>query len=219
MSLVVLDPHGELGVLSRLALERDGHDVDWRAAASFEDWDSAAALYIVSTAGAVELLGSPPRRPAAPVLVFGPPRLPTEAFAAFLFGYDEYVVWPTRTAAFHARVDELLARAGGPPATGTGSPLLHLTDRAVHPEQGVVYRGEKVIQLRPRERALLRVLIARGGGAAHRRELIREVWGREVGSRSVDNCVLALRRKLEPDPARPRHLLTVWNTGYRFVGA
>ena len=48
-------------------------------------------------------------------------------------------------------------------------------------------------------------------------DLLREVWGyhAEVMSRTVDMHVAELRRKLEPDPASPRHILTVWKVGYR----
>ena len=49
-------------------------------------------------------------------------------------------------------------------------------------------------------------------------ELLAEVWGAapDVLTRTVDSHMAELRRKLEPDPAEPRHLLTVWKTGYRF---
>jgi DNA-binding response OmpR family regulator len=52
---------------------------------------------------------------------------------------------------------------------------------------------------------------------AARLELLREVWGyqAEVASRTVDIHVAELRRKLEPQPAAPRHILTVWKVGYR----
>ena len=55
---------------------------------------------------------------------------------------------------------------------------------------------------------------------ATRVELLTEVWGYGafVLSRTVDSHVAELRRKLEDDPARPRHVLTVWKSGYRFEG-
>jgi DNA-binding response OmpR family regulator len=61
-------------------------------------------------------------------------------------------------------------------------------------------------------------LVRRRGVAASRRNLLDEVWGydTDVVSRTVDTHVAELRRKLEEDPAQPRHILTVRKTGYRW---
>jgi len=80
-----------------------------------------------------------------------------------------------------------------------------------------VRRGGKLAELRPKEYALLVALLRRGGRVASRLELLREVWGyaEDVMSRTVDTHVAMLRRKLEPDPAHPRHIVTVRTFGYR----
>jgi len=80
-----------------------------------------------------------------------------------------------------------------------------------------VYRGDRAIELRPKEYALLAALLRRGGRVASRLELLREVWGyaEDVMSRTVDTHVAMLRRKLEHDPAHPRHIVTVRTFGYR----
>jgi DNA-binding response OmpR family regulator len=82
-----------------------------------------------------------------------------------------------------------------------------------------VTRGGAPVALRPREYDLLLALLDRAGGVATRDALLREVWGYERGvtSRTVDTHMAELRRKLEPDPAHPRHLLTVRKTGYRLA--
>jgi DNA-binding response OmpR family regulator len=66
---------------------------------------------------------------------------------------------------------------------------------------------------------LLSALLKRGGRVATRAELLREVWGYQesVISRTLDTHVGELRRKLEVDPANPRHILTVRKTGYRLA--
>lgn len=81
----------------------------------------------------------------------------------------------------------------------------------------LVYRGDRAIELRPKEYALLAALLRRGGRVASRLELLREVWGyaEDVMSRTVDTHVAMLRRKLEHDPAHPRHIVTVRTFGYR----
>lgn len=80
-----------------------------------------------------------------------------------------------------------------------------------------VYRAGRAIELRPKEYALLTALLRRGGRVASRLELLREVWGyaEDVMSRTVDTHVAMLRRKLEHDPAHPRHIVTVRTFGYR----
>jgi DNA-binding response OmpR family regulator len=73
------------------------------------------------------------------------------------------------------------------------------------------------VALRPKELDLLLALLQHNGRVVSRTELLREVWGYEtsVVSRTVDTHIAELRRKLEPDPTEPRHLLTVRKTGYR----
>jgi DNA-binding response OmpR family regulator len=82
----------------------------------------------------------------------------------------------------------------------------------------VVHRGDALVPLRPREFDLLMALVRRRGAAASRRNLLDEVWGydTDVVSRTVDTHVAELRRKLEANPADPRHILTVRKTGYRW---
>ncbi|HKP76947.1 MAG TPA: winged helix-turn-helix domain-containing protein, partial [Longimicrobiaceae bacterium] len=80
-----------------------------------------------------------------------------------------------------------------------------------------VTRGGEPVPLAPREFDLLVALYDRAGAVASRQELLREVWGHRAAvlTRTVDIHVAELRRKLEADPAEPRHILTVWKRGYR----
>src|SRR5688572_14412497 len=73
------------------------------------------------------------------------------------------------------------------------------------------------IHLAPKEFDLLVALLKREGAAASREELAREVWGSEVAAsgRTIDTHVCALRRKLEEDQRRPRHIRVVSKVGYR----
>ncbi len=69
------------------------------------------------------------------------------------------------------------------------------------------------------EAAMLRLFARRPGEVISRETFLREVWGRtgEIETRTVDNFVRKLRRALEPDPARPRHIVSVRAAGYKFV--
>jgi len=83
----------------------------------------------------------------------------------------------------------------------------------------IVIRNNMTIELSTRETRLLRYLFAHEGEVVGRDELLREVWGFEEPptTRSVDNYILSLRKKIEPHPSRPRHIQTVRGGGYRFT--
>jgi two-component system alkaline phosphatase synthesis response regulator PhoP len=81
----------------------------------------------------------------------------------------------------------------------------------------VVLRGGTPVELAPKEFELLVALLGARGSVVPRLELMRQVWGYSaaVVTRTVDTHVAELRRKLESDPASPRHILTVRKVGYR----
>ncbi len=82
-------------------------------------------------------------------------------------------------------------------------------------------RGAETIPLTPREGEIVRHLRARTGNVVTREEFLLEVWKyptARVETRTVDNTLAALRRRLEPDPANPRLILTVRGLGYRWGG-
>lgn len=88
-------------------------------------------------------------------------------------------------------------------------------------QAAAVRRKGKPVPLSGREYQLLRVLIERRGKVLPREQLSECAWGdrRETASgRAVDNCVLKLRKKLEPDPRKPRYIVSVYGSGYGFMG-
>ena len=80
------------------------------------------------------------------------------------------------------------------------------------------FMKDKEIKLSSREFALMKYFIQHEGEAIHRHELLNEVWGYNVTptTRTVDNYILDLRKKLEEDPAKPKHILSVRGVGYKF---
>jgi DNA-binding response OmpR family regulator len=80
-----------------------------------------------------------------------------------------------------------------------------------------VYRGGEEVSLAPLEYELLCALLDHKGAVVSRNDLMREVWDYDesVVSRTVDTHIVELRRKLETDPAHPRHILTARKAGYR----
>jgi two-component system, OmpR family, alkaline phosphatase synthesis response regulator PhoP len=156
---------------------------------------------------------------ATPVLVLTALGDEADKVRGLRVGADDYVTKPFGLMELLARVDALLRRAARPaagPPNGSHD-VAAFGDVTVCAATHAVTRGGAPVALRPKEYELLVALLRRGGAVASRHELLREVWGYDesVTSRTVDTHMAELRRKLERDPANPRHLLTVRKTGYR----
>ena len=158
-----------------------------------------------------------------PVLILTARGEEADKVLGFRIGADDYVVKPCGVLELLARVAALLRRAGRrKEETGSAAQAAQSVERfgevEVYDARRTVLRRGEPVQLTPKEFDLLLTLIRRRGAVASRSELLREVWGHraEVATRTVDIHVAELRRKLEDDPAEPRHILTVWKAGYRF---
>jgi DNA-binding response OmpR family regulator len=155
-----------------------------------------------------------------PILILTARGEETDKVRGFRIGADDYVTKPFGLLELIARVYALLRRARGT-VISQESVLpnrIVFSDVSVFPKRRVVYRGERQVDLRPKEFDLLIALLARDGNAISRKELLQEVWGYGAGtaSRTVDTHIGELRRKLEKDPSAPEHILTVRKSGYRF---
>jgi DNA-binding response OmpR family regulator len=97
--------------------------------------------------------------------------------------------------------------------------IVTFSDVVVDLRAHTVHRDGVAIALSPRGYGLLATLVTRPGEVVSRSQLLREIWGysSDVMSRTVDMHIMELRRKLEADPANPRHFHTVRKTGYRFA--
>lgn len=138
----------------------------------------------------------------------------------FESGADDYVVKPFSVRELMLRVEALLRRAAGD-APGGELPAgrLRVGDNVVDLEAYELHRDERRHGLSRTERDLLRYFLDHEGEVLDRARLLHAVWGADnfPSTRTVDMHVLKLRRKLEPRPEQPVHLLTVHGVGYRFV--
>jgi two-component system alkaline phosphatase synthesis response regulator PhoP len=132
-------------------------------------------------------------------------------------GADDYVTKPFSLRELLARVRAVLRRPGPRQRLETfafGDVRLHVRARQV-------FRAGREVRLTRKEFELLHYLVEHPGEVVTRDRLLDEVWGYEQfpTTRTVDTHVLRLRQKLERDPERPVHLLTVHGQGYRFAAS
>ena len=150
---------------------------------------------------------------STPVLILTARTEEADKVRGFRYGADDYVTKPFGVLELLARIEALLRRAQ--PASRTQT--IRFGDVEVLLDRRVVVRGGKEVALTPMEFDLLHALLKRRGALATRIELLTEVWGHSAAvlTRTVDTHIAELRRKLEHDPAKPRHILTVRKAGYR----
>ena len=131
-------------------------------------------------------------------------------------GADDYVSKPFSVTELVLRVQAVLRRSG---ATGDAAERLRIGELEIDALNLRGRRGAEEIPFTRREIEILRYLAAHAERPVSREELLNKVWGyaRDCGleTRTVDIHIAKLRRKIEPDPAEPRHLLTVRGAGYR----
>jgi two-component system KDP operon response regulator KdpE len=134
--------------------------------------------------------------------------------AALDAGADDYVTKPFGMDELLARLRAAVRRASPAP----DEPVVATADFTVDLADKRVTRDGGDVRLTPTEWQLLEVLVRNADRLVTQRQLLQEVWGPEYQTEGnyLRVYVAQLRRKLEPDPSRPRHLLTEPGMGYRF---
>jgi len=157
------------------------------------------------------------RGESAPVLILTARDAEADKVRGLRLGADDYVTKPFGVLELLARVEALLRRGR------TALPqrvVVRFGEVELDSDTRVVRRAGQAVSLSPKEFELLLTLWDRRGAVISRAELMRQVWGyqADISSRTVDTHIAELRRKLEANPARPRHILTVRKAGYRLAG-
>jgi DNA-binding response OmpR family regulator len=157
----------------------------------------------------------------APILILTAKDAPQDLVRGLEEGADDYLTKPFHLDELLARVRGLLRRrrwdgaaSGAPPPGPTA-----VGEATVHFDRFEIDTARGTIRLTTREMGLLRALIDREGEAVTRGDLLEEVWGLrpDTKTRVVDSFIVRLRRYIEPDPANPRHIISLRGHGYRLV--
>lgn len=133
-------------------------------------------------------------------------------------GADDYVTKPFSLRELLARVKALLRRYQNSSESGSEGKLI-LGDLQIDFSSYTARKGNEPCDMTPKEFDVLRFMWEHEGQTVSRTLLLEKVWGYDdsVSSRTVDNVMVKLRQKIEEDPARPRHILTMHGLGYKFV--
>jgi two-component system, OmpR family, alkaline phosphatase synthesis response regulator PhoP len=161
-----------------------------------------------------------------PVLMLTARASPEDVLHGFASGADDYLPKPFELPILLARVQGLLRRrqwfqlgVDRQSSAPASSSRFTFRERTIDFEQLEVQRGDKTMPLTLMEASLLRYLVEHEGRPVARKTILEKVWGvrEDTDTRAIDNFIVRLRRHLEDEPSRPRHLQTVRGVGYRFV--
>ncbi len=149
-----------------------------------------------------------------PIIVLSAVRDEVDKVLLLEIGADDYVVKPFGTRELLARIRAVLRRS-----TGEASRVLRFGDVEVDLDRRTIVRNQKEVKVTPAEYNLLSFFLQNVDRALSRDLILNSVWGYEFypNTRTVDAHVVKLRQKFEPEPAVPRHFVTVHGVGYRFL--
>ncbi len=240
--ILIVEDEAHLAEGLRFNLEAEGHNVQITDTGEgalkrlLKDHESFDALVLdVMLPGKDGFLVAHELRKAqnyTPLLMLTARGRPEDVLKGFESGADDYLPKPFDLAILIARVESLLRRKNwqsaansksaqdAPPATDKPSQdIFRFDDKVVDFQNLQLRAGQQVIPLTMMESDLLRCLIRNSGHAVSRKQLLQQVWNlhEDTDTRAIDNFIVRLRRYIEREPGKPRHLLTVRGVGYRFV--
>jgi len=165
-----------------------------------------------------------------PVLMLTARSRPEDVLEGFASGADDYLPKPFNLSILIARVQSLLRRkvwqrganepAPKSAARGADSPeTFRFADKIVDFENLRLHVGKQTMQLTLMESELLRYLIQNAGRPVSRKAILENVWDlhEDTDTRAIDNFIVRLRKYIEEEPSKPRHLITVRGLGYEFI--
>ena len=219
--ILVVDDEQQILRALRTSLRGAGYDVETAetaegalAAAAMRPPEAVILDLVLPDGTGIDVCRELRRWSSVPVILLSAIGEEREKVAALDAGADDYVQKPVGIDELLARLRAVLRRT-----TPAGEPVVELGDLVVDLEKRSVALAGEPVHLTPHQFELLRILAINEGKLMTHRALLREVWGPGYGTESnlLHVNVSQLRRKIEPDRARPRYLLTEPGAGYRLV--
>jgi DNA-binding response OmpR family regulator len=168
------------------------------------------------------------RKHFVPVLMLTARGRPEDVLNGFAAGADDYLAKPTELAILLARIGGLLRRSSWSHqrAAREARPepqhdRFTFSGKTIDFDTLELTVGDRLLQLTLMEANLLRYLVDHEGKAVSRKAMLEHVWGlhEDTDTRAIDNFIVRLRRYIEKEPGKPKHLLTVRGVGYRFIAS
>jgi DNA-binding response OmpR family regulator len=154
-------------------------------------------------------------KPELPIIMITARGTEVDKIAGLDLGADDYMTKPFSVPELLARARAVLRRASG---ISREVETYSFANVSIDFKKFQALVDDKEVKLSSREFAILRYLIEHEGEVIHRHELLDKVWGYDVtpSTRTVDNFILDLRKKIEKDPGNPQHIISVRGAGYKF---
>ena len=221
--ILVADDDPKHAQLIRLYLEREGHQVitvgDGRAAlevARSRKPDLVLLDVMMPLVDGLDVCRILRAESSVAILLVTARSSENDMLLGLDLGADDYMAKPVSPRELTARVRALLRRAG---AGGDAASVVRVGDLEVDPDRFEVRVRGTTVALTAKEFAILELLAREPGRVFTRAQIIDRAFGfeQDISERTVDAHVVNLRRKIEEDPAEPRHVQTVYGRGYRMA--
>ncbi len=218
--VLIIDDDPDILEILRVNLELYGFQIftalNWQEGEKFlKDMDIVVLDIMLPEKDGYEILREiRDKMPEIPVIFLTAKDKVYDKIKGFEIGADDYVVKPFETLELIARIKACLRRG-----KNSCSGQVTIGELFVDFKKRVVKKGEKNINLTPKEFDLLCYLISRRGEVITKKELKKALWDEEKlysWSRAIDVHLMHLRKKIEDDPSNPRYIFTLPAVGYRF---
>lgn len=225
MKILVVDDEQPLLDALQYALQREGFEVitatdSEEALQTFNEQNPDLVILdvMLPTRSGFEVCQILRRRSNVPIIMLTAKGTEGDRVVGLEIGADDYVTKPFSMRELMARIRSVLRRASSPSAPE--GPVLKAGDLVLDVNQYEARLGDALLNLSPKEFELLRFLMEHPGQVFSRQTLLDRVWGEDkyIEERTVDVHIHWLREKIEPDPRKPKYLLTVRGVGYKFRG-
>jgi DNA-binding response OmpR family regulator len=154
--------------------------------------------------------------PVVPIIMLTARSQETDKIRGLESGADDYVTKPFSIGELVARINAIFRRLH---RTSANDEPITIGQAVVYPRRHELVRNRRTVSLSFYEVEILRLLAERAGEPVTRDEILEKIWGisGHGSSRSVDNFVVKLRKKIEENASSPRHIVTIYGTGYKLL--